>query len=78
MTAAKRRAIDSLGRGRVLVQKHEEIARDLEWQQQSKDPAEFLPTSVRKSYYMLSPSARAVLDTALQKILQSAGFAHTR
>ncbi|WP_232296291.1 RNA polymerase sigma factor [Terriglobus sp. TAA 43] len=34
MTAAKRRAIDSLRRGRMLMQKHEEIARELEWQQQ--------------------------------------------
>jgi RNA polymerase sigma-70 factor, ECF subfamily len=34
MTAAKRRAIDSLRRGRMLVQKHEEIARELEFQQQ--------------------------------------------
>src|ERR1700746_2169774 len=34
MTAAKRRAIDSLRRGRMLVQKHEEVARELEWQQQ--------------------------------------------
>lgn len=34
MTAAKRRAIDSLRRGRMLVQKHEEISRDLEWQQE--------------------------------------------
>src|SRR5277367_6643003 len=34
MTAAKRRAIDSLRRGRMLVQKHEEIARELEYQQQ--------------------------------------------
>ena len=34
MTAAKRRAIDSLRRGRMLVQKHEEIARELEWQPQ--------------------------------------------
>ncbi|MES2392391.1 MAG: RNA polymerase sigma factor [Acidobacteriota bacterium] len=34
MTAAKRRAIDSLRRGRMLVQKHEEITRELEWQQQ--------------------------------------------
>jgi len=34
MTAAKRRAIDSLRRGRMLVQKHEEIARELEGQQQ--------------------------------------------
>ena len=33
----------------------------------SKDPAQFLPTSVQKSYFMLSRSARAVLDTALQK-----------
>jgi hypothetical protein len=33
----------------------------------SKDPAEFLPTSVQKSYFMLSRSARVVLDTALQK-----------
>jgi plasmid replication initiation protein len=33
----------------------------------SKDPAEFIPTSVQKSYFMLSRSARAVLDTALQK-----------
>jgi RNA polymerase sigma-70 factor (ECF subfamily) len=34
MTAAKRRAIESLRRGRMLVQKHEEIARELEFQQQ--------------------------------------------
>ena len=34
MTAAKRRAMDWLRRGRMLVQKHEEIARDLELQQQ--------------------------------------------
>jgi hypothetical protein len=32
-----------------------------------KDPAQYLPTSVQKSYFMLSRSARAVLDTALQK-----------
>lgn len=34
MTAAKRRALDSLRRGRMLVQKHEEITRKLEFQQQ--------------------------------------------
>ena len=34
MTAAKRRALDSLRRGHMLVQKHEEIARELETQQQ--------------------------------------------
>src|ERR1044072_8034999 len=34
MTAAKRRAIDNLRRGQMIVQKHEEIARDLEVQQQ--------------------------------------------
>jgi RNA polymerase sigma factor (sigma-70 family) len=34
MTAAKRRAIDSLRRGQMLVQKHEEIARELQVQQQ--------------------------------------------
>ena len=34
MTAAKRRAIDSLRRGRILEQKHGEIARELELQQQ--------------------------------------------
>ena len=34
MTAAKRRAIDSLRRGRMLEQKHAEIARELELQQQ--------------------------------------------
>src|SRR5580704_11996466 len=34
MKAAKRRAIDSLRRARMLVQKHEEIALELEWQQQ--------------------------------------------
>ena len=34
MTAAKRRAIDALRRGQMLTQKHEEIARDLEAQQQ--------------------------------------------
>jgi hypothetical protein len=33
----------------------------------SKDPGEFLPTSVQKSYFMLSRSARAVLDIALRK-----------
>ena len=32
-TAAKRRALDSLRRGRMLVQKHEEITRELEFQQ---------------------------------------------
>jgi Initiator Replication protein len=31
------------------------------------DPAQYLPTSVQKSYFMLSRSARGVLDTALQK-----------
>jgi len=31
------------------------------------DPGQFLPTSVQKSYFMLSREARAVLDTALQK-----------
>jgi Initiator Replication protein len=31
------------------------------------DPAQFLPTSVQKSYFMLSRSQRAVLDTALRK-----------
>jgi RNA polymerase sigma factor (sigma-70 family) len=34
MTAAKRRAIDTLRRGQMLVQKHEQIARELEHQQQ--------------------------------------------
>jgi RNA polymerase sigma factor (sigma-70 family) len=34
MTAAKRRAIDALRRGRMLEQKHGEIGRELEWQQQ--------------------------------------------
>ena len=34
MTAAKRRAIDTLRRGQMLVQKHEEITRELEFQQQ--------------------------------------------
>jgi RNA polymerase sigma factor (sigma-70 family) len=34
MTAAKHRAIDGLRRGQMLVQKHEEIARELEVQQQ--------------------------------------------
>jgi RNA polymerase sigma factor (sigma-70 family) len=34
MTAAKRRAIDSLRRGQMLAQKHEGIARDLQAQQQ--------------------------------------------
>ncbi|MGH9481987.1 MAG: RNA polymerase sigma factor [Terriglobales bacterium] len=34
MTAAKRRAMDALRRGRMLVQKHEAIARELEFQQQ--------------------------------------------
>jgi RNA polymerase sigma factor (sigma-70 family) len=35
MAAAKRRAIDNLRRGQMLVRKHEEIARELEGQQQS-------------------------------------------
>jgi len=34
MTAAKRRAIDTLRRGQMLVQKHEEVAREVEAQQQ--------------------------------------------
>jgi RNA polymerase sigma-70 factor, ECF subfamily len=34
MTAAKRRALDSLRRARMLVHKHEDIARELEYQQQ--------------------------------------------
>jgi len=34
MTAAKRRAIDGLRRGQMLTQQHEEIARDLQEQQQ--------------------------------------------
>jgi RNA polymerase sigma factor (sigma-70 family) len=34
MTTAKRRALDTLRRGRMLVEKHEELSRDLEWQQQ--------------------------------------------
>jgi RNA polymerase sigma-70 factor, ECF subfamily len=34
MTAAKRRAIDSLRRGQMLEMKHEEITRELEYQQQ--------------------------------------------
>ena len=33
----------------------------------NKDPAQYLPTSVQKSYFRLSRLARAVLDTALQK-----------
>jgi plasmid replication initiation protein len=33
----------------------------------SKDRAQLLPTSIQKSYFMLSGSARAVLDTALRK-----------
>jgi hypothetical protein len=31
------------------------------------DPDQFLPTSFQKSYFMLSRSTRAVLDTALRK-----------
>ncbi len=34
MTAAKRRAIDGLRRGQMLIEKHDEIARELEAQQQ--------------------------------------------
>jgi DNA ligase D-like protein (predicted ligase) len=33
----------------------------------SKDPGQFLPTSVQKSHFMLSRPVRAVLDTALRK-----------
>jgi hypothetical protein len=32
------------------------------------DPDQHLPTSVQKSYFMLSRSMRAVLDTALESI----------
>ena len=39
MTAAKRRALDCLRRGRMLVQKHEEIARELEFQQRQLEDA---------------------------------------
>ena len=39
MTAAKRRAIDQLRRGRMLEQKHGEIARELEFQQQQLSAA---------------------------------------
>ncbi len=39
MRAAKRRAIDSLRRGHMLEQKHEEIARDLEHEQQQLSDA---------------------------------------
>src|SRR6201999_3682972 len=39
MTAAKRRALDSLRRGRMLVQKHEEITRELEFQQHHLEDA---------------------------------------
>jgi hypothetical protein len=31
MTAAKRRALDSLRRGQLLLQKHEVIPHELEW-----------------------------------------------
>ena len=34
MTAAKRRAIDSLRRGQMLERKHGEVARELEYRQQ--------------------------------------------
>src|SRR4029077_14956594 len=34
MTAAKRRAIDQLRRGQLLEQKHAEVARELEFEQQ--------------------------------------------
>jgi hypothetical protein len=33
----------------------------------SKDPGQFLPTSIQKSYFMLSRPERAVLEAALQK-----------
>jgi Initiator Replication protein, WH1 len=33
----------------------------------NKDPAQYLPTGIQKSYFMLSRSARAVLDTALRE-----------
>ena len=33
----------------------------------NKDPAQYLPTGIQKSYFMLARSARAVLDTALQE-----------
>jgi plasmid replication initiation protein len=33
----------------------------------NRDPAQLLPTSVQKSYFMLSRPTRAILDTALQK-----------
>jgi hypothetical protein len=33
----------------------------------SKDPAEYLPVGVQKSYLMLSPAERTILNTALEK-----------
>ena len=33
----------------------------------NKDPAQFLPTGVQKSYFMLSRAAHAVLNNSLQK-----------
>jgi hypothetical protein len=33
----------------------------------NKDPAQYPPTGIQKSYFMLARSARAVLDTALQE-----------
>ena len=33
----------------------------------SKDPAEYLPVGVQKSYFMLSTAERAILNTALEK-----------
>jgi RNA polymerase sigma-70 factor (ECF subfamily) len=44
MQAAKRRALDFLRRGRMLLQKHGDIARELEWQQQQL--ADALDTSL--------------------------------
>ncbi|HEY8309128.1 MAG TPA: sigma-70 family RNA polymerase sigma factor, partial [Gemmatimonadaceae bacterium] len=60
MKAAKRRAIDSLRRARMLVQKHEEIARELESQQQQLGDA-------------LEHSLDEVIDDDILRLIFTAG-----
>jgi RNA polymerase sigma factor (sigma-70 family) len=76
MTAAKRRAIDSLRRGRMLIEKHDELARELEWQQQRLGDAleqslhhviddDVLRLIFTACHPVLSPEARIALTLRL-------------
>src|ERR1700693_5438854 len=51
-----------------LIRRYTPTTTDLAFVRVTKsDPAQFVSTGVQKSYFMLSRSARAVLDTALRK-----------